>query len=184
MTLPNPLRIVFLLVLACLMGSEFSPCLWAESKSAVASNPTESQTASDDSAAKQSPDEDKSEGTGFGLFPMDSLHEIIRQEREVALSEVDNERKDTLAYLSQERQTVVEALTTETHRITELLQAERQTTMLELEVMGNRMIQNAISDSKALIDHLILRIIELAIAVILLLSLVGSVGYRLWWSRR
>ncbi len=169
MTLPSPLKVVFLLVVACLMGSGVSPCARAQS-----------QTTPEDTATTQSPDEDQSEKTAFGLFPMRDLHDIIRKERIAALSEIDDERKATLAYLSQERQTVIETLTTETHRITELLLAERRTTMLELEVMGNRMIQNAISESKALIDHLILRVLELALAIMFLLSIAGFVGYRIW----
>lgn len=95
---------------------------------------------------------EKSSGSSM-FFPIDKLHEVIREERIAALLEIDEQRKTTLVYLTQERIAVAEELKAELTRITDLLVAERRAVMLEMGATGNLIAENALLKSKRLIDH-------------------------------
>jgi hypothetical protein len=82
-------------------------------------------------------------------------------------------RKATLTYLTGERKEVMEILIAELSRITDLLVAERQATMLELEVAGNRIVEGALQRSERLIDHFFIRLSQLMLAVALGLGIIA-----------
>jgi hypothetical protein len=158
--------------------------------------PAESSGLSGSSAGKtpngEPPKDEKPSGS---LFPIEGIHEIIRQEREATLLEIDkdleavfkhlsqerlaillemeNMRKATLTYLTGERKEVMEILIAELSRITDLLVAERQATMLELEVAGNRIVEGALQRSERLIDHFFIRLSQLMLAVALGLGIIA-----------
>lgn len=106
------------------------------------------------------------------------MHKMVREERIAALADIDRQRRETLAYLTEERRTVMDELRKEMVRTTEVLQSERRTTIVEMEIMGNRIVDNAMTQSKELIDHFFLRTVQLLGAAILVLCIIGFVCYR------
>lgn len=150
------------------------------------------------------PSED--EKTAGGLFPIDAFHEVIRQEREATLLEVDKDleavfkhlseerlaillemesmRKATLDYLTGERKGVMEHLIAEVSQIKDLLVAERKTTMLELEVAGNRIVEGALQRSERLIDHFFIRLSQLLLVVALVLGIISWFIFRFISKRK
>ena len=104
---------------------------------------------------------------------MDGMQKIVREERIEALSEIDKERQATLAYLTEERKAVMEEL----NRTTETLLKERRDTMVEMEIMGNRIVENAMIQSKGLIDHFFIRMLQLMGVTVFGLCVIGLVYY-------
>ena len=139
-------------------------------------NPLKEQTISEDSSKKNS-DGDPEESGGF--FPIGKVHKIIREESAEALREIDIERKATLAYLTQERKAVMDELETELNRMTDLLQSERRAIMVEMEAIGNRITENAILKSEKLIDHFFIRAFQFALIIILSVSILGFIIFRI-----
>ena len=133
-------------------------------------------TISEDNSQKDS--DGKQEKSG-GIFPIESMHDAIREERIKALLEIDKERKATMVYLTQERRAVLDELETELNRITDLLLSERRATMVEMEAIGNRITENAILKSERLIDHFFIRAVQLALIIILACSILGFIIFRI-----
>ena len=144
-------------------------------------------TISEDSSQKDSDGKPKESG---GFFPIGKIHEVIREERVATLREIDTERKETLAYLTQERKVtlayltqerkaVVEELEKKINRIADLLQSERRATMVEMEAIGNRITENAILKSEKLIDHFFIRVFQFALILILFVSILGFIIFRI-----
>ncbi len=138
-------------------------------------------TISEESSQKDSDGESKKSG---GIFPVGALHDVIREERNEALLEIDKERKATLVYLTLERRAVVDELKTELNRLTDLLQSERRATMVEMETIGNRFVENAILKSERLIDHFFIRVIQLALIIILAFSILSFIIFRIVVKRK
>lgn len=150
-------------------------------------------------------EESEDEAAPSGFFPIEAIHEMIREERKRTLMEVDkdirallghvtqerlavlleieNLHKATLTYLTGERNTIMEQLITELNRITKLLVAERRTTMLELEVAGNRIVEGALQSSERLIDHIFIRLSQLLMVVVVGLIIIAWIIFRFFVSR-
>jgi len=145
-------------------------------ESPTTTNSSKEHTISEDSSKKDS-DGDPEESGGF--FPIGKVHKIIREESAEALREIDVERKATLAYLTQERKAVMDELETELNRMTDLLQSERRAIMVEMEAIGNRITENAILKSEKLIDHFFIRAFQFALIMILSVSILGFIIFRI-----
>jgi hypothetical protein len=107
----------------------------------------------------------------------------LQKERLAVLANIDAQRLGTLAYLTRERKAAVEDLKSLQRAITEILQSERKTiiksidsqrtTLLaEIESAGNRIVENALQQSRQVIDHFFTRLVQLLVVF----SLVGGVG--------
>ncbi|BBO74339.1 hypothetical protein DSCW_17560 [Desulfosarcina widdelii] len=94
---------------------------------------------------------------------MHDLQIVIQKERIATLSEVDKERKATLVYLTQERLAATEDLRSELTRLIETLVSERQATLVEIEAIGDRLVDRSLDSGKQLIDHFLLRLIQLVV---------------------
>ena len=150
-------------------------------------------------------EESENDSDPSGFFPIEAIHEMIREERNRTLIEVDkdirallehvtqerlavileieNLHKETLTYLTGERNTIMEQLITELNRITNLLVAERRTTMLELEVVGNRIVEGGLQSSERLIDHFFIRLSQLLLVVVVGLSIIAWIIFGVFVSR-
>ena len=146
-------------------------------------NSSNKPTISEDSA-KMDSDKPEKTATSSGFFPVKQLHGVIREERLKTLLEIDKERKATLAYMTQERRAVVEELKTELIRITELLVSERKATVVALEATVNQIVENAILKSERLIDHFFVRVLQLAMIIILVFSILGFIVFRIIAKRK
>jgi hypothetical protein len=167
---------------------------------------TESADLSGNTAGEQpTGEESEDEAAPLGFFPIEAIHEMIREERKRTLIEVDkdirallehvtqerlavlleieNLHKATLDYVTGERKAVMEKLIAELTRITDLLTAERRTTMLELEVIGNRIVEGALQRSERLIDHIFIRLSQLLMVVVVGLSIIAWIIFRVFVSR-
>jgi hypothetical protein len=138
-------------------------------------------TISEENSQKDSEGESEK---SWGIFPVEKLHDVIREERTEVLLEINKERKAILVYLTQERRAVVDKLKTELNRFTDLLQSERRATMVEMEAIGNRIVENAILKSERLIDHFFIRAIQLALIIILAFSILGFIIFRIVAKRK
>ena len=167
---------------------------------------TEAADHSGNTAGEQ-PTGEKSEdeAASSGFFPIEAIHEMIREERKTTLMEVDKDisallehltserlavlldiqilHKATLDYVTGERKAVMEQMVAESNRITDLLAAERRTTMLELEVAGNRIVEGALQRSERLIDHIFIRLAQLLLVVAVGLSIIAWIIFRVFVSR-
>ena len=90
-----------------------------------------------------------------------NIHKIIREERIKTLDEIDKERQTILLYLTSERLAATDDLKTELNSITKIMMSERRATMIELEEIGNRVVENALLKSERLIDHFFVRTLQL-----------------------
>ena len=111
------------------------------------------------------------------FFPIDELHTVIREERIESLLEIDKQRKETLVYLTQERNAILNELKAELKRITELIESERATTMAELQEIGQLIAENTIRNSKQLIDHLFVRMLQFVAIMIIALFIFALIVY-------
>jgi len=141
-------------------------------------------TLAGDSAISDSSSEPE-KGSGSSLFfPIDELHEVIREERLHSLSEIDKQRKETLVYLTQEREAILDEMRSELKRITEFFESERTATTAELQEIGNLVAENAILNSKQLIDHLFIRILQFVATMILSLVIFVLIIYGIMAKRK
>ena len=159
--------ITAIIAVLLLTGTGYS----AESKTPDANQKKESSTA----AGSEKKDENALQ---FGL--MDGMQKIVREERIQTLSEIDRERKATLAYLTEEREAVIEEL----RRTTDILLKERRVTMVEMEIMGNRIVENTMSQSKELIDHFFIRTLQLIGVMVVGFCFIGFVYYLIRYRRK
>jgi len=118
------------------------------------------------------------------FFPMDQLHEVIREERIASLLEINKQRKETLGYLTQERQAILNELKVELKRITDLIEYERSTTLVELEEIGQSIADNTIMNSKQLIDHIFIRMLQFVAAMIISLLIFVLIIYGIVIKRK
>jgi hypothetical protein len=118
------------------------------------------------------------------FFPVDQLHEVIREERIASLLEINKQRKETLGYLTQERQAVLNELKEELKRITDLIESERSTTLVELEEIGQSIADNTIMNSKQLIDHIFFRMLQFVAAMIISLLIFVLIIYGIMIKRK
>lgn len=61
---------------------------------------------------------------------------------------------------------------------------ERKATLAELETIGNRTIENTFVRSESLIDHFFLRVFQLTLFIMLVISFFGYIGFRITAKRR
>jgi len=73
----------------------------------------------------------------------------------------------------------MDELETELNRMTDLLQSERRATMVEMEAIGNRIVENAILKSERIIDHFFIRAFQLTLIIILTFSILGFIIFRI-----
>lgn len=159
--------VVMIVVISFLLTSV---CYGIDTKVEVTTKTSSSKTSTNsvNNVKKDSGSELEQTPPPFGVIPVDQLHEAFRKERIETLLEIDKERKATLAYLTQERRAVVEALKTELNRIAELLKSERETTMVEMEETGNRII-----------DHFFVRVLQLVMIIIIAFIILGFIIFRI-----
>jgi hypothetical protein len=137
----------------------------------------QASTLAGDSAISDSSSEPKNATHSSLFFPIDELHEVIREERVDSLVEIDKQRKETLVYLTQERKAILDEMRSELKRITELIDSERTATMVELHEIGNLVAENAILNSKQLIDHLFIRMLQFVAIMIIALIIFALIIY-------
>ena len=131
-----------------------------------------------DGSAISDPDSEAEKSSMSSLFfPIDELHAVIREERIESLLEIDKQRKETLIYLTQERSAILNELKAELKRISELIESERSTTMSELEEIGQLIAKNTILNSKQLIDHLFVRMLQFVAIMIIALFIFALIVY-------
>lgn len=130
-------------------------------------------------AERSKKDSDGKPDESGGILPMGTLHMVIMEDRTAVLSKIDKQRNATLAYLTKERLAVTGELEKELNRVTDLFQSERQATMVEMEAIGNRIVENAILKSERLIDHFFIRAIQMALVIILACCIVGFLIFRI-----
>jgi len=118
------------------------------------------------------------------FFPVDQLHEVIREERIASFLEINKQRKETLGYLTQERQAILNELKVELNRITDLIKSERSTTMVELEEIGQIIADNTIMNSKQLIDHIFIRMLQFVATMIISLIIFVLIIYGILIKRK
>ena len=160
-------------ILAVIIGLMLAGICYSDRVEASTSESKSQSPSTVETNQKQKSEEQKESALNFGL--VSGMHAAVREERIAALAEIDKERRETLAYLTDERKAVMEEL----KRTTDILLKERQVTMLELETMGNRIVDNAMIQSKGLIDHFFLRALQLIGLIVLGLCIIGLVYYRL-----
>ena len=124
----------------------------------------------EESAISESSSEPEQASHSSLFVSYDAIHDVIREERIASLLEIDKQRKETLVYLTKERQAVIDELRAELIRITELIMDERKTTMVELQEIGQLVAGNTILNSKQLIDHLFVRMLQFV--AIMIVSLI------------
>ena len=114
----------------------------------------------------------------------------IRKERIAILADIERQRNETLAYVTRERTAVTDDLKSLRQVIEEIIAQERQMvlqaidtqrvqTLLELEAVGNRIVARSLAQSKQVIDHFFLRLVQvlgglLIIGVLLALILIRT----------
>ena len=118
------------------------------------------------------------------FFPIDELHEVIRKERIESFLEINKQRKETLGYLTQERQAILNELKVELKRITDLIESERSATLVELEEIGQLIAHNTIMNSKQLIDHIFIRMLQFVAAMIISLLISVLIIYGIMIKRK
>ena len=134
-------------------------------------------TPSGDSATSEPSSETKKSSKSPSLISYDKLHKVLREERTGFSLDIDKQRKETHAYLTQERRVILDELKSELRRITELIESERAATMVEMEEIGNSVADNAILNSKQLIDYLFYRMMQFAAVTIISLIILGLIIY-------
>lgn len=137
----------------------------------------------DDTVSVPSREPEKSSKSS-SFFPVDKLHEVIREERIETLLEIDKQRKETLVYLTEERQAILNELKAELKRITELIEYERSTTMVELQEIGQLIADNTIRNSNQLIDHLFIRMLQFVAIMIIALFIFVLIVYGIIAKRK
>lgn len=145
---------------------------------------TNSSNGSGISAEHSKKDSDGKPPESGGILSMGTLHMVIEEDRTDVLSKIDKQRNATLAYFTKERLAVTGELEKELNRVADLLQSERRETMVEMEAIGNRIVENAIIRSERLIDHFFIRAIQMALIVILIFGLTGVVIFRMVAKKR
>jgi hypothetical protein len=139
-------------------------------------NETPNTTISENSPQEVSDEELVKSG---GLFPIEDMHRVIREERLATFQEIDLERKATLEYLTNERKAVVDELKRELSRVTDLLQSERRLTVVEMEAISSRITENAVLKSEKLIDHFFIRAFQFALVIIFSVGITGFIIFRI-----
>jgi 4-hydroxy-3-methylbut-2-enyl diphosphate reductase IspH len=109
---------------------------------------------------------------------------VIREERIESFLEINKQRKETLGYLTQERQAILNELKEEIKRITDLIESERSATLVELEKIGQLIADNTIMNSKQLIDHIFIRILQFVATMIISLIIFVFIIYGIVIKRK
>jgi hypothetical protein len=115
-----------------------------------------------------------------------ALIKSLRQERIEVLANIESQRRDTLAFLKGERIAVLEDVTSERSIVMDILQSEREAiiqqidlqriaTLVEIESAGSRIVENALNQSKLLIDHFFIRILQLLAVIFVCLATVAVI---------
>lgn len=142
-----------------------------------------SSTLSGDSAKSEPSSESKNISKSPSLISYDKLHKVLREERTRFSMDIDKQRKETHAYLTQERKVILDELRLELKRITELIESERAATMVEMKEIGYSVADNAILNSKQLIDYLFYRMMQFAAVTIISLIIFGLIIYGIMAKR-
>lgn len=97
----------------------------------------------------------------------------LEEVRVAAFKDIEKQRQDTLSYLTNERKETLFYLTGEREEILTYISREREIMLSEFEVVGNRLIANAISESEHLVDYIVIRILQVAAVLSLLFCIMG-----------
>jgi len=114
----------------------------------------------------------------------DNIKEAVQQERKEVLTNIDQQRLDTLKFLNDFLEKVTEDLKTERNIITDIIQSERKTvlqsideqrieTLKIIESAGNRIVGQMMKQAEPLIDYIFVRVL-LLIAILLVSGIVGT----------
>lgn len=139
---------VFLICLACVC--------YSQDATAEATTSTNISSTQNDEKNEEEASEDESTGLFDAKGMVQEIGDELKEERIAALKEINRQRKETLEYLSQERKAI----------------------MIDIEAIGDRIVSNSISESERLIDHLLIRILQVAGVLILALCIVGLLSFR------
>jgi hypothetical protein len=116
----------------------------------------------------------------------ESVLGALRQERVATLASIEQQRLDTLAYLTRERMAAIDDLKSLQRAITDMLQSEREVVLtsidsqrkalfFDMESAGNRIVDNALQQSRQMIDHFFIRALQLLTGVLMLGGVVAVV---------
>ena len=146
--------------------------------------PEKTSTLSGDSDISEPNSDANSSSTLPSLISYDKLHKLLREERIKFSLDIDRQRKETHAYLTQERKDIIEELRSELRRVTELIESERAATMVEMHEIGDSVAENAIRNSKQLIDYLFYRMMQFVAVMIISLIVFSLIVYGILAKRK
>ena len=146
--------------------------------------PDKTSTLSVDSAISEPSSKAEKSANSSLFISYDKLHEVIREERIESMLEINKQRKETLVYLSQERKAIIDELRSELKQITELVESGRTATMVEMQEIGHLVAENAILNSKQLIDHFFIRILQFVAIMIISLIIFALIIYGILTKRK
>ena len=146
--------------------------------------PDKTSTFSGDSTISDPNSESNKSNTLPSFISYDKLQKMLREERIGFSLDIDKQRKQTHAYLTQERKAILDELRSELRRITELIESERAAAMVEMQEIGNSVAENAILNSKQLIDYLFYRMMQFVAIMIISLIIFVLIIYGIIVKRK
>lgn len=160
----NTHRAGSMVVFICLIFASVCYSQDIKTEATDSTNPVATPTTTDDRSKKTPIDKNVGFFDTSGLVEKigTEIHDVVREERSAAFSEIDKERLETLAYLSQ----------------------ERRETMIELEAIGDRIVANALLKSERLVDHFFVRALQVATITILAVCILGFFFFRIIMRRK
>jgi hypothetical protein len=99
----------------------------------------------------------------------------LRDELGAALESIDRQRVQTLDVLSKERELILEALDDDLETIFATIQQERIQTITELEALTQKAVQDTFQDTKALVDHVFWKTLQLVFIIFALIAVAWAV---------
>lgn len=154
MMIANTTRLRAMILFVCLI---FFACVcYSQDTEAEATTSTDISSTQNDEKNGEEDSEDGSTGLFDAKGMVQKIGDELQEERIAALKEINRQRQETLTYLTQ----------------------EREVTLMEMEKVGDRIVSNAISKSEQLIDHFIIRFLQVAALAILAVCIVGFLAFR------
>jgi hypothetical protein len=108
---------------------------------------------------------------------------LLAAERQIVLDAVNGQRRETLAFVTAERLAVLAAVREERLATVAALRQERIETLQEVDVIKTRAVDSAVTGLRDVVDHALLRLAALCVALMICATAFGVIGYRLTLGR-
>jgi hypothetical protein len=108
---------------------------------------------------------------------------MLAAERQIVLDAVNGQRRETLAYVTAERLAVLAAVREERLATVAALHQERIETLQEVDAIKTRAVESAVTGLRDVVDHALLRLAVLCVALMICATGFGVIGYRLTLGR-